>query len=87
MGDLTQSLLERFEASFDVLEPPANSRPVSLRNDAVDLGSGKTNLLRERDELLQRAVVDVEGEPQEPAVGGSHLGAHHLIMRPAPAVP
>ena len=84
VGDLTQRLLERAEAGLDVLEAPANSGPVCFRHDTVDLERGEPNLLREHDEFLQRAVVEVVGKPPKPPLAGIQralLGLERPVRR------
>ena len=72
MRDLAQALVEGAEPRVDVVEAPAHALPEVVGNDRRDLRRRGTQLLGQRDELLQRPVVQVEAETHDAPLAGSH---------------
>ena len=70
--DLAQALVERAEPRVDVVEAPAHALPEVVGDDRRDLRRRGPQLLGQRDDLLQRPVVEVEAEAQEAPLAGSH---------------
>jgi len=60
--DLAQALVEGAEAGVDVVEAPTHALPEVVGNDRRDLGRCGAQLLGQRDDLLQRPVVQIEAE-------------------------
>src|SRR5215471_15239878 len=70
--DLAQALVEGSEPGVDVVETPAHTLSEVVRNDRRDLGRRGAQLLGQRHDLLKWPVVQVEAEPEETPLAGSH---------------
>ncbi len=85
--DLAQALVEGAEPSVDVVEAPAHALPEIVGNDRRNLRRRGTQLVGQRDELLQRPVVQVEAETHDAPLAGSHevvLALHSPVEKGCP---
>ena len=71
MRDLAQALVERAEPGMDVVEASVHALPEVVGDDRRDLRRRCPQLLGERDDLLQRPVVEVEAEAHQAPLAGS----------------
>ena len=72
---------------MDVVEAPAHALPEIVGNDRRDLRRRGTQLLGQRDDLLQRPVVQVEAETHDAPLAGSHevvLALHSPVEEGCP---
>ena len=62
MGELAQAFVQCAEPGVDVVEAPVHALLVVGGDDGRNLGRCLTELIRQRDDLLQGPVVQVETE-------------------------
>ena len=65
MRELAQALVERTQPGMHVVEPAAHALLVVGGDDGRNLGRCEPQLLGDRDDLLQRPVVQIEAEAHE----------------------
>ena len=70
MGGLAQPAVELGEPAERVVEPSPGQLAVALEDERVEIALQLAYLAGEREHVLHRAVVEVEGEPGEPPLRG-----------------
>ena len=85
MGQVAQVLMELGELRLHVVEAARDRLAVFAFDESQQLFAKEANVLRERMDLLERAVVQVEPQPDEqPLVGRSQSRLAVSRGRPLP---
>jgi hypothetical protein len=72
MGDLAQVAIEIDEASGQILESTVGDLPLILQNERVHLLLEETNVGGERENVLDRPVVEIEPETHQTTLRCRH---------------
>src|SRR3990170_821834 len=69
MGDLAKLPVELYESCGEIVESTARLLAILVENERVHLLLQESDVRRERQDVLNRAVVQVEAEPHEATFG------------------